>query len=349
VAFELGDAVKAAQQTIGKNIAEGGNFAEGLRDFLDVVAAHESDATTEASRYVDLVWRSAFDSWNEAIALYPDSVDKRRVMRMLAAAEGKHPSADRQLQKLCQIGAEAAQSAEAGLVVGLMQHTLDMLHDLTTGGVLNGAAQVSIATLLYWAVDELAAAFHLARCNYSTQANAHIRTVFEILDKAELFFKRPEFAEVWASGDERRAWNELRPEEVRKKLGRSKGDVFFTYLSNVGTHATFSGLQRRTLMSDSGTGPQAIGIAVGGVKRVEERMFSVLGCVVASALTVLRTAVLLKDCLMEEEARKIVSETKQSVDELLSARAQAPADENVQRLIEYWQSSNDLGSLPTLP
>jgi hypothetical protein len=77
-------------------------------------------------------------------------------------------------------------------------------------------------------------------------------------------------------------------------------------------------------------------------------MFSLLGCVVASAHTVLRTAILLKDSLIEEEVSQIVCETKQSVDELLSARVQDPA-ENVQMLIAYWHSTKDFGFLPAAP
>jgi len=42
----------------------------------------------------------------------------------------------------------------------------------------------------------LTAAFYLAERRYTTQAYNHLRTVHDLLDKAELFFEQPQWASV---------------------------------------------------------------------------------------------------------------------------------------------------------
>ncbi len=343
MSFGIDNAKKLASETIGKQIAAGGNLAQGMQEYFHQLAVHESELTPEAREYSNLVWDTMFRSWNESLSRFPDSVDKRRTARLLATATGEHPLSTHHFERLC--SPKLQPGAEDALVIDFMQHTLDMLHDLTTGGTLSGVARISIATLLYLAVDEVAAGLHLARCTYSTQANAHVRAVFEILDKAELFHREPKWADVWASGDERDAWRELRPEKVRSELGRTKRDVLFSHLSNTGTHATFTSLQRRTNAERDESGKLTIGIAVGGVKREEEQLFSLAGCVVAAALMVLRTAVLLNASLNEKEAHAIIQDTKRRTDQFITSRIDPDAaqqvDSDIRVLAGYWFSLRD--------
>jgi hypothetical protein len=77
------------------------------------------------------------------------------------------------------------------------------------------------------------------------QSYNHLRTVHDLLDKAELFFHHPKWADVWGGSDKQKILTELSPGSVRKKLGRPKFDPIYGFSTELGTHGTFESLRKR--------------------------------------------------------------------------------------------------------
>jgi len=329
-------------RTIG-NASDNKSITRKLLELLNEVVRvrRDSELTPEARQYADLVRQEIFDFLNRVIAELPESAEKRKAKRMVARVERRLPNARVYLENLTLQNAVQAERTEgaAQIFVPLVQSTLDMLHD-STQSVLHGVESNANAILLYWAVDELLAGFHLARCAFCTQANAHTRTVIEILDKVELFHQQPKWAEVWASGNESKAWNELRPASVRKKLGRVRPDSLFSHLSNHGSHATFAGAQRRTRVEKDDAGTRRRLIAIGGMRSDEERLFSSMGCIVAAGYTVLKAAAVLCDSLDVEETTQVTNEARSNVNKFLKDATSVtlnPGANQIEELIDFWQ------------
>ena len=109
-----------------------------------------------------------------------------------------------------------------------------------------GFAKIS---LFYLCIDELLTAFHLTQHAFVNQAYSHIRSIFENLDKIDLFHQQPEWAEIWASDnpeDRKKVRTELNPSKVRKKLGRDTFDPIYGMFSELGPHGTFRGIKSRS-------------------------------------------------------------------------------------------------------
>lgn len=128
----------------------------------------------------------------------------------------------------------------------------------------HGVAQFATLGLLYWTVDELTAAFYLAERRYTTQAYAHLRTVHDLLDKAELFFQQPEWADVWGSDDKGTILRELKPGAVRKKLGRPSFDPIYGFFTELGTHGTFEALRKRVTQKEKKEDRTQVAMRIGG-------------------------------------------------------------------------------------
>jgi hypothetical protein len=110
----------------------------------------------------------------------------------------------------------------------------------------------------------LTAAFYLAERRYTTQAYSHLRTVNDLLDKAELFFCQPQWAEVWGSGDRDKILKELKPSAVRKKLGRPGFDPIYGFFTELGTHGTFEALQQRVTQTGKNEDRTQVAMRIGG-------------------------------------------------------------------------------------
>lgn len=123
-----------------------------------------------------------------------------------------------------------------------LKHISGFIFDITQD-TLKGSANFAQISLLMLCVNELLVTLHLFKHRYVNQAYSHIRTVFEHLDKVELFRTKPEWADVWAGNDEKLKWNELRPAEVRKKLGKDKHDPIYGLFSSLGVHGSFQAVQ----------------------------------------------------------------------------------------------------------
>jgi hypothetical protein len=319
MAFTKNDVILVAQALFGDSAQEKTNFGSQFLKFITEIASHENELTEDAKQHVDLIWKGMFAHFDQTAAKLPDSVDKRKARRMFASAGGTHLNASKLFDRLSTTPDSSIVSLAAAreVFLPLLQNILDVLYDVAKSP-LSGVAEFAKVSLLYWAFDELLAGFHLAQCKLPTQAHAHSRTIFEILDKLELFDTKPIWADVWASDDQRKILNELGPSPVRKKLGRDRWDAFFSHLSEVGTHATFRGVQRRTRMDKVSAGDMPkIAMAVGPVVSMESVGFANSVCVVASGAVVLKAMKVFKKRLNEEECVQVTGKTIDVIDAYL--------------------------------
>ena len=78
------------------------------------------------------------------------------------------------------------------------------------------------------------------------------------MDKLELFSRDERTAEFWVDEeDEKLVWQRLKPSKVRRALGREPTDALYHFLSSMGPHSTFRGLQARGGFTSGEQGRQA--------------------------------------------------------------------------------------------
>jgi len=73
-----------------------------------------------------------------------------------------------------------------------LQNVLDFLLDVREKRQ-QGVAGFAKISLFYLCIDELLTAFHLTQHAFVNQAYSHIRSIFENLDKIDLFHQQPEW------------------------------------------------------------------------------------------------------------------------------------------------------------
>jgi cob(I)alamin adenosyltransferase len=78
--------------------------------------------------------------------------------------------------------------------------------------------RIAPISLIYGCIDEFSSALHLARHHYYFQANTHLRTVLETLDKISLFIKFPENIDIFLGDDQEKARKKLSHANVRTKI-----------------------------------------------------------------------------------------------------------------------------------
>jgi hypothetical protein len=238
----------------------------------------------------------------------PDGLPKRRLERQMSAAKGKHLQASRlvsNFSRLAEVGALVSEGHDVFLKA--LQRLLDFMHDISAKSH-NGPAAFARISLLYWAVDELTAANFLARRGYTTLTYPHLRCVMEIIDKVELFTKKPELVDTWASGDEEhKIWRELSPPKVRTLLGRDNKDPMYSLFSHMGAHSTFTAVQTRSTAKYSSSGMLRVGIGVGGRQNPAEQAALMGYCVLFCNVCSMHASLAFPEDLNADEVR-IVSE-----------------------------------------
>ena len=125
----------------------------------------------------------------------------------------------------------------------------------------------------------MTAAFYLAERRYTTQAYGHLRTVHDLLEKAELFFQQPAWADVWASGDKKKILEELSPGAIRRKLGRPKFDPVYGFFTELETHGTWEALRKRVTQTGKKEDRVQVAMRIGGTPWDSEVEMAVVGCI----------------------------------------------------------------------
>lgn len=283
-------------------------LADAFRSFLSWLGEHEKDLDSAASEYFDKVLENAYQLARENVAKMPDSIDARQAKRTIARGLNGHISTNGILSAL-----EHRHSHHSKIIDDWSealsfshQSIADFLYDLTQN---KESFQYSIVlvTLLYGCIDELTVAHYLGRHFYFVQANAHLRTVLETMEKIELFVEQPEWIEVWANGDWKTIERELGPAAVRQKLGRNRYDALYGYLSNNGVHASFDSFRNRAFLDSKKE--RTARVFVGGTPFVHLQIFHFQFSLVVSNLLLSRLVRLLSKALNFEEAEQILKTT----------------------------------------
>jgi hypothetical protein len=280
-----------------------------ILDFYKYSIENYGSLDDEAKRYVDRLTEDLKGEIRTGIEALPEGPQKRQALRQLGIAERRHFRAE-DLLELLQSPPRRQEPVLANAratFVQIVQYILDVLFDVTRH-THRGPANFSKIGLCYWAVDELIVSMHLAQRAFTTQAYAHIRTVFEILDLMELFHVQPEWADLWASGDDRKILSELNPSEVRKKLGRPKFDPTYSLFSQLGTHATFKGLQARAakVADPDKKDPKRFRLWVGGSPPLRHIVWTNSYCIHAAYATLVKSVGMFLPYLNGSEMRKVI-------------------------------------------
>lgn len=151
-----------------------------------------------------------------------------------------------------------------------LQTICDYIHDVSQSKI--GGANLAITSLIFSCIDELLVYVELCKYRYYTQANAHLRTVYESTELIALFHKFPELLDHWFSDDWKVRDQNFSPRNVRLKLGKPKFDQVYKFLCEHGTHATSEAFSHRTMKGASPGFENVAYISIGGTKRHDVRL-----------------------------------------------------------------------------
>jgi hypothetical protein len=299
---------KFAQPRLTEGLNNPLQFRAKLGEVFDFAKANEGAMDEEANAYFDNVLNVLSDIFERGLDKVADSSEKRKMARAVALTKQKHHRADKLAEGLGRPLPRPFAVAVAAKPVffAALQSLLDVLYDATRQPQ-NGLAQFGVLSMLYWTVDELNVAFYLAERKYATQAYSHIRMVYDLLEKVELLFKQPQWAEVWAGDDRKQILKKLSPASIREKLGRPRFDVAYSFLSEIGSHGTFEGVRRRVVQKRKPNERPEVGIWLGGVPWDNEVVVSVSFCVFAVISTLIMAIGAVENRLNSQEALEILN------------------------------------------
>lgn len=282
-------------------------FRERMKEVLDFAVANESSMDDEAKAYYDNLLDGIATMFERGLAGIADSPDKRKLLRLVALTKRKHHRAENFLKGLGRPLPVPFPVAEAGkpMFLDALQSILDLLFDATRQSQ-TGVAQFATLSMLYWTVDELTVAFYLSERKYTTQAYSHLRTVHDLLDKAELFFQQPQWADVWGSRDKQKILKELSPGAVRTKLGKPKFDAVYDFFTERGMHGTFGAVQKRVVQRGKSEGTTRVAMWMGGVAWNEEVDLAISSSILSALLTLITVAKVYKTRLHSGEVLDII-------------------------------------------
>lgn len=295
---------KLAELTAGVSHQDQAATGAALGLFFKFCAENYDKLDGEARRRVDDVAEVLRENMQEAVKHLPDTAENRRLKRELASIGGEHQSADALLKILesdPQVTDDPIIGACRAATLEIVQYLLNVLYDVTKKSH-QGSATFAKISLSFWTVDELLTALHLAQRGFSNQAYAHIRTVHEFVDKLELFHRDPKWADVWVSGTTKERLRELSPSAVRTKLGNAKHDPVYSYLSAIGTHGSFEGVQARVMARTPVEDRKQFTAFVGGSPLTQHIVWTCTMVVYTSTLMLVRSIEYFKDCLHGDEA-----------------------------------------------
>ncbi len=213
-------------------------------EHLRFASENSDNLAPDAQETVDLMFSRLQQRAAEIIKGLPDSQRTRELKRLYARSVDEHQRASDLIDMPAgqPLKRQEDTSNFSDLFVTALQRIMDLMYDIRQN-TLKGYASYGQLTLLCMCVNELAVTFHLAQHRYVNQAYTHIRTVFEHLDKVELFRVKSEWAEFWCTKDSRAVWKELKPANIRKKLGKPTHSPLYSFFSSLGPHGTYEAIQ----------------------------------------------------------------------------------------------------------
>jgi hypothetical protein len=287
--ISLRDFQAFAEARMSEAIANPDQFRDKFKEIMDFGFANEASMDAEANAHFDGLLKIIPNMLEIGLRNVPDSPDKRRMLRAIAGTRRKHHWSQDLLMRLGMPYPVLRPIVEAARPIFLEAHQsiLDLLWDAAQHSQ-DGVAQFATLGLLYWSVDELTAAFYIAERRYTTQAYNHLRTVHDLLDKVQLFFHHPQWAEVWGSDDKQKIRHELSPAAVRKKLGKPKFDPVYGFFTQLGTHGTFEALRKRVTQTGKKDGRTQVAMRIGGTPW-ESEVDTAIACCIITVLSALIT------------------------------------------------------------
>jgi hypothetical protein len=260
----------------------------------------DDGALNQANRILDGLIETGTRNARRELAAMPEGPRRRTVTRLVASQDGFHHLSHDAIAVLSaksqhHVGV-VAECAEAFHLA--LQTALDFLFDVRQAKVA-GARNLVLAGLLHGAVDELLVAFHLSERAFVPQANAHARTVEETLEVVDLLAADDDLLEAWMDGDkperEKAVFRKMRKAAAAKSTQAEQR--IHSFLSSLGPHAQFRGLQAKTTLA----GTTATFFFVGSSKFIESANVLVVRAAVALAH---RVATHFKSALDADDAAK---------------------------------------------
>jgi hypothetical protein len=259
-------------------------MSQATSEALGFLAKNYLNLTREMQEIADKIFDGCIEHVSSVRKEAPDTTEVRQAKRLLRTIRHELPSAS---------GLIMAIESKAEIKEPILRETrtlfekyfqiyLDVLYDVSVEERHRGQASFAKLSMLFSCVDELVVCFHLAQHGYINQAYTHIRTVFESLNKVELFVKDESYAELWCSNDERRKRRELSPSAVRTKIG-VKEDPLYAFFSAHGPHVTWEYVQSKSARKPEASekGKPEIVFFLGGTKLVVHLLAANVGCVMA--------------------------------------------------------------------
>jgi hypothetical protein len=261
----------------------------------------------DAQKQFGEMYDSLFDVAKQNIKQMPDSIVNRKLYRSARTGKGEHYAYENLFNVLATKPIlDDIQSEGEVIAVSGIQSILDLLHDMNEREKADANRAVPIS-LIYGCIDEFSAALHLARHHFYLQANTHLRTVLETLDKVSLFIKFPENIDVFLSDDQEIARKELTPAKVREKLGvKQKHNLFYNFLSSHGPHPSLRTVQSRTTIQLNKNNPQNLVITIGGTNSPHLKTWFYLCCLMVVNFTLYSTIDLTINSINHQEATEMM-------------------------------------------
>jgi hypothetical protein len=277
-------------------------------DFLEFALKNYDELTQDAQQMIDKAAQIFRNHIVEVLKELPDNKRKRMLKRLLAGSLGKRLIVEQEvttLESSPKLREEYSKQFRT-IFIPRLQNITDFLFDICENTV-SGPANFAQISLLCMCVDELLVTFHLAQHYYMNQAYSHIRTLMEHTDKIELFRVKPEWAKVWCSGDEKKIRKELSPSGVREKLGNSRYDSAYSFLSKLGPHSTFQAVQTKAFRKAKTTPKEKpqIHLRIGGCPTEFHIIFVNGGALFALHLVLLRLLQSFGHFINEEEGKEV--------------------------------------------
>lgn len=318
-----------AQKRLWDAIVTPSHFAERLKEVLDFAVANESSMDDGAKAYYDKLLDGVATMYEQGLAGIPDSPDKRKMLRLVALTKRKHHIAGNFLKGLGKPLPVPFSVAEVGKPIFLdtLQSVLDLLFDATREAQ-HGAGQFAALSMLYWTVDELTVAFYLSERKYTTQAYSHLRTVHDLLDRAELFAQEPQLTDVWGGSDKRKILKELAPGAVRAKLGKPKFDPIYDFFTERGMHGTFGAVRQRAVQREKSLGNRSVAMWLGGVAWDKEVDLAIASCILSALLALTTVTTVYRARLHDLEVISIIKSRADAATDFLQKHLVEPLSES---------------------
>lgn len=269
--------------------------------------------TPEAQKVTDDLEKQVISLVDQQLQYMPDTLETRQLRRATRGAKGERLFATGYINALESPLSSPTELFQKTRIVfeKHLQLIMDLYQDISDN-TLSGPANFCKFSLLGICIDELLVAFHLSQRSYATQTFSHIRSIQEAIDLVELFNKEPQWVGLWISDKpSKEIWDELKPSQVRKKLGKDETFAkIYSLFSVTGTHPTFEMLRAkcRKGIGLSPKGNPQFSISIGGMPRTKESISTPIFLLFSLVMVLVQMINSFGRYLNEQEVLKILNE-----------------------------------------